>query len=299
MNTNGIDDSSKIEITSVPFVVSKTSNKFHDVKFRYGADVWEGCIPSEYKELSLSLSLEKVEELAKDWYIQLNYTNREKWREQAKTKWGTPESTETGRVFLELLTGEWECRSCGTGKINDQPAARIRDIKKRGYIVATKSKYCPTCDKRTYQDILVMIDVELEARPEYRKPISAATKKKILQTLNYKDIVFCATRTETELIVDHKFPSQRWDKPESDNSPDMSEAEIRSKFQLLTNQTNMLKSRFCDRCVKNSKRGIFMGIGWYNEGDENWQHQFSNEDGCKGCPWYDVETWRNALTSRI
>ena len=74
-------------------------------------------------------------------------------------------------------------------------------------------------------------------------------------------------RSEVELLVDHKFPSQRWTKPESDNPNDMLEMDITNKFQLLSNQTNMYKSRYCDTCVKTGKRASFMGIKWYYAGN--------------------------------
>src|SRR5690606_41582862 len=66
------------------------------------------------------------------------------------------------------------------------------------------------------------------------------------------------------------FRSQRWITKESANPDDMPETEIRKKFQLLSNQTNMWKSRYCDTCVKTGKRGDFMGTKWFYAGDENW-----------------------------
>ncbi len=103
-------------------------------------------------------------------------------------------------------------------------------------------------------------------------------------------------KSEVELLVDHKFPSQRWNVPESDNPNDMSTLAIKAKFQLLSNQTNTWKSRYCDTCVKSGKRGEFMGTKWYFAGNENWQGTSEyDEDGCIGCPWYDLELWKTKL----
>jgi hypothetical protein len=46
-----------------------------------------------------------------------------------------------------------------------------------------------------------------------------------------------------ELEVDHRFPQVRWSSPEGMNDPDMSDDDMRAKFQLLTRQNNLWKSR--------------------------------------------------------
>lgn len=148
-------------------------------------------------------------------------------------------------------------------------------------------------------DILVMlpsIETRFEHGNELRKPMSDVLKKRIKSALNYREVCFNVVRTDVELLIDHKFPSQRWNVPESDNPNDMSVAEIKKKFQLLSNQTNMWKSRYCDTCVKTGKRGEFMGTKWYYAGNENWAGKTPNdENGCVGCPWYDLELWKSKL----
>ncbi|GAI79334.1 unnamed protein product, partial [marine sediment metagenome] len=46
-----------------------------------------------------------------------------------------------------------------------------------------------------------------------------------------------------QLEVDHRFPQVRWSKDES-YDPELNEDELHSKFQLLTRQHNLWKSRF-------------------------------------------------------
>ena len=125
-------------------------------------------------------------------------------------------------------------------------------------------------------------------------------KKRIKNVLGHKEVCFNVVRTDVELLIDHKFPSQRWKEPESDNPNDMTVENIKNKFQLLSNQTNTWKSRYCDNCVKTGKRGDFMGLKWYFQGDENWngisQH---DENGCVGCPWYDLEIWKSKLLASL
>ena len=102
------------------------------------------------------------------------------------------------------------------------------------------------------------------------------------------------------MLIDHKFPSQRCRVAESKNNDDMPEETIKQKFQLLSNQSNMLKSRYCDRCVKESIRGDYMGIEWFYSGNENWKGKpTDDETGCIGWPWYDLEEWKKKLKSQL
>jgi ICEA Protein len=187
--------------------------------------------------------------------------------------------------------------------VNPQPASRLRDLKKQGYIIGSKRRPCQTCNQKTMHDILVMlpnIEARFEQGNELRKPISDVLKKKIKALLGHREVCFNVVRSDVELLIDHKFPSQRWIEPESDNLNEMGEAEIRHKFQLLSNQTNMWKSRYCDNCVKTGTRGNFMGIQWFYKGNENWNGKTVNdESGCIGCPWYDIDLWKKELLKRI
>jgi hypothetical protein len=104
----------------------------------------------------------------------------------------------------------------------------------------------------------------------------------------------------SELIIDHKFPSARWIRGESINNDNMSDDEIKNKFQLLTNQTNLQKERYCNRCIQTQIRGDFFGIKWYSSGNETWGGSSpSDEKGCIGCCWHDLEEWKNAFNNKL
>ena len=43
-----------------------------------------------------------------------------------------------------------------------------------------------------------------------------------------------------------------------------------------------------------------MGVKWYYEGNEDWNGKTENdENGCKGCPWYDLELWKSELRKKL
>ena len=284
----------KIKIGSI-FTVSKTDSQFVEVTFTYPAgSVWKGCFPLHYPPMSIQFNMNDIEPLLLAAYNQMAPESIRLCIDKTKKRWPKVTHSETYNVFEALLSGQWECRSCGAGKINDQPAARIRDIKKNGFVVATQSRLCAACKKKQYHDILLVFDIESEAKPEFRKPISASMKIQIINSLGSKDAFFDAVRPSNEFVIDHKFPSQRWNEPETDNNK-LTPSDIKNKFQLLTNQSNMLKSRLCDNCCRTGIRPDFLGIKWFYSGDENWVSNDNVGSGCYGCPWFDLEEWKNKI----
>lgn len=281
------------------FTVSKTDSRFLEVVFKYNADTWSGCFPIYYPPLSIQFDVSEIDDHLISGYKAMAPSCIESTRLECKKRWIGKKTSETYLVFEKLLSGTWECRKCGIGKINDQPAARIRDIKKQ-FTVATKNQFCVKCAQKEYHDLLILFDIKSEARPEFRKPIPAKMKEFIFKTLKRKDVFFDAYRSQNEFIIDHKFPSQRWIKPETDNDK-LNEQEVIGKFQLLTNQSNMLKSRECDSCKKTGKRPSFLGIKWFYQGNEEWSpiSELEPESGCIGCPWYDLSTWRSKLNEKL
>jgi hypothetical protein len=289
----------KLITKSEVFTVSKTDNVFIEVQFDYPNGVfWDGCFPVFYPPKSLQFDDADLDLLLQDAYLQLAPESIDSNISKIKQRWTGREDSETFHVFNTLLTGNWQCRSCGAGKINDQPAARIRDIKKNGFIIATKSKNCVVCKKKQYHDILLIFDLVGVKRPEFRKPISSAARSNIIQVLESTDVFFNSRRPAKEFVIDHKFPSQRWETHETDNEQ-LTEQEIQDKFQLLTNQSNMLKSRLCDACVRTGSRPDFLGIHWFYAGGKEWVAPKKGGTGCIGCPWYDLKEWKIRLQKEL
>ena len=104
-----------------------------------------------------------------------------------------------------------------------------------------------------------------------------------------------------QLEIDHRFPQVRWDKDEDVNDPSMSTKEIKQRFILLNRSNNLLKSRYCERCVQTGQRGYFSGIRYWYKGNDNWDSNISPHDerGCEGCFWYDPYKWRKLLNKLI
>lgn len=293
----------EVKLTNEFFVAEKTSDVFMEVEFKYGDKVWKGLLPKFLQKQGLDLTEEEFYNLINENYELLSPSKKDNWIKSSDSEWNDKNAA-TYKVLQALYSGEWECRVCGpVPQVNPQAAARIAALKKKGYIIGSKRKQCESCNKKTMHDILVMlpnIEKRFEHGNELRAPMSETFKRRAKSILGMTEVCFNVRRTAVELLIDHKFPSQRWNSPESPNPNDMPEEDIRSKFQLLSNQTNMWKSRYCDRCVKEGKRGDFMGISWYYKGTSSWEGENEHdENGCIGCPWYDLEKWKNKLKAEL
>ena len=161
-----------------------------------------------------------------------------------------------------------------------------------------KNIECPKCGFKTVHRKLKSL--EILDLTKSRSGVSAYLARKVKQVYNHEDALFLREFSPRELEVDHKFPQIRWQNNEEENKSSMSEKEIKSKFILLTRSNNLLKSRYCEKCVKTGKRGTFPGIYFWYEGDENWSGKDKyDENGCKGCFWYNPYKWREELNKIV
>ncbi|MDI1495456.1 MAG: hypothetical protein K8823_1178 [Cenarchaeum symbiont of Oopsacas minuta] len=221
------------------------------------------------------------------------------------------DNAKTLMVFEVLEDREWHCRTCeydhvgstqiaGSGGIQGlQRGSTNRD----GLEIDSKNNLCANCKKRTMHD-----KWSGNAKPKVTGgSLSNPVQQKVLELYNYKDVVEQIKRSANELTIDHRFPRLRWTDGygDADMKTDMSIEDIKKRFQLLkksngTASHNHLKSRACEKCFEENKRGSPFGIKFYYNGDENWEGEnLKDENGCHGCGWYDFNKWRKALNKFI
>jgi hypothetical protein len=221
------------------------------------------------------------------------------------------------KAYFEILREKkWECRRCGNAKIkSDQPGGSggprgLRDGTKLrpGLEIERKPKkeYCKKCRIKTVWD---------RWNGKYKSPkaesfISDKLAKRIFTYYKNKDPISGRELKNKHCVPDHRFPRLRWGESELTHEDDISEKDLREKFQLLKfvkddSNDNLLKSRACEKCKKTGKRGKIMDIDFYYDGtDENWpkgvpEEGKEAEEGCKGCGWYDVEKWKKELNKEL
>lgn len=285
--------------------MSKTEDTYIDVIFKYRNVTWNGAIPINYRYYGNKVEYEDIEKL-EEWielcYGYLSPETKMEWEAEVQKHWKNS-TGKTKEVFdalnLDKNLSTWKCRTHETGRVNDQSAARIKNMKERGFVILTERKYCEICKSSKIFDLLVRLPI-YPAGVVKRYNLSEKQKKEIYRVLGNKDVFFNTKKNSKELVIDHKFPSSRWENGEMPNEKIMTAEDIKSKFQLLTNQSNLIKERKCQNCVKNNIRGDFLGINWFHEGDQKWQGESKyDEKGCIGCPWYDLETWKNKLDKKL
>lgn len=107
------------------------------------------------------------------------------------------------------------------------------------------------------------------------------------------------------LLPDHKFSEIRWDENVPEENPvDMAPEKVRHKFQMMTTQRNQQKREVCRKCFKTDERGKIFGLNYYYEGTDKWDPNITKtgkeaERGCVGCPWYDIQKWREELQKKL
>jgi hypothetical protein len=146
------------------------------------------------------------------------------------------------KVFNLLSDQQWHCRQCEGKQIASGQYAGGGGIqslqrggtKRPGCVIETISQYCENCEA-------------LRARLRYRKTkqdrptgeiqsansaanIPEVLAQRILQVYDYTDIIEQRKRAVHELVIDHRFPMERWGESEPPHLSSMSENEIKKSF---------------------------------------------------------------------
>lgn len=212
------------------------------------------------------------------------------------------------RYFRILQDEEWHCRKCSQPIVGSEQLAGGGGVQglqrgnrtRPGIVIETVKQQCERCGQTTTWD---------RWTGEFKDANSAAgipkrLQRRILEYYDYYDSIELRRRQDHELVIDHRFPMERWGTTENQNDPTMSDEEIESKFQLLKKDTagnhNLLKSRACERCIASGIRGYPLGIKFFYSGGDMWPEDCPEsgpeaEQGCIGCGWYDFNTWRQEL----
>lgn len=262
---------------------------------------WETVVP--YYSRWSALFLEKEEDVAKHLISLKPYFTLEKmeqWRSTEWAKWENNRGNVTKWVFKALLTFKGvHIFPLPDGTFSDNPAKRIQEIKNAGYTVAS----VPSAENKQKTD-RVLLPIPLNNELGY-EVFTTQFKNRVIRLLNGVNAYESKATSKSSLIPDHKFSEIRWDDATKGENPmSMSDSEIIAKFQLLDNQRNQQKREVCRRCYQEGIRGTIYGIKYFYEGTERWNPNIPEvgkaaEEGCIGCPWYDIEEWRKRLNNLV
>jgi hypothetical protein len=284
----------------------KASESYLDVEFDWPDEQsnWKGSVPIEYRRTGVSARTE-----AEEWsvvvaaYEAMRPSERDAWVAAQEEFWRSKPNARITKAFFDVLVAEPVWR-CGKHELpaNRNPARRLQDIKEFGYTLSTNtSAPCKVCDENTTQYLLLRLPRGgMSGYETWSKSLRARIVNVLGNYDSYED-----SRTNRHLLPDHKFPEARWDQGTREVNPsDMPEADIKRKYQLLSNQRNQQKREACRTCVQTGRRQFPFGIRFYYEGVEFWPVSTpvsgrEAEKGCVGCGWYDLGAWRAALNAEL
>jgi len=196
-------------------------------------------------------------EKAYDW---VSEASARIWIAAEKELWGKEYGGKgvTKAFFYKLLNLKWNSVE-GDLPANRNWARRIQDIKEMGYTLATDTRmYCPKLKRSTTHILLLPFPRGVKTGYETFSP---KLRKRIISVLGSYDAYEGKVRPPNVLLPDHKFPEISWDENTREkNSDEMSDEEIRSKFQLLDNQRNLEKREACRKIIQTGKVGTLFGI---------------------------------------
>ena len=287
------------------YVHAKASESYVDVEIVDSDEVpvWDGAIPYQYRRTGLWLGTEQeVADYLLEIRAHFSPDNIRRWVGDELAYWeeNFRQADVTTPIFRRLLSMEWvyghEFPLNPDGTPNQNLQRRIQDIKDKGYTVASKR------EGRIWKRKLLPLP---RRAPLGYETISRGLRARILGVLNAENAYELSAANQAGLLPDHKFPEIRWDaETPRDNPDDMTDIEIRAKFQLFDNQRNEQKREICRRCFQTGERGVIFGIKFFYEGGSRWpdtvpHRGIAAEEGCVGCGWYDVRAWRQALNERL
>lgn len=292
----GLLQNTGIEVYSI-FDNNKASESY--VKTRFIQDdgfSWDTYVP--FIDRRAGLEIDDEEELAAYLISLKPYftpTAMEQWRTDELAR-GLISGDVTPEFFKVLLSFKEEFENFPA---NPNPARRIQDIKDAGYTLASVPR---AAGLKGFNRILLPIPLHTEMGYEAFTP---QFKARVIRLLSQRNAYEARVTAKKALIPDHKFSEVRWDDATKGENPmEMTDAEIRQKFQLLDNQRNQQKREICRRCFQEGIRGSIYGINYFYKGNERWDETIpatgkAAEKGCEGCPWYDIETWRQKLNEEL
>lgn len=284
---------------------AKAAEEFVSVRFQYPetGDTWEGWVPVVYRRTGLSLQApDDIEKHLEYVYAEMHPSKRGAWKASQEAYWSERKAQVTKSFYDKLAEGGWKCRACAL-PINPNFARRIQELKEMGYTIATDTKrFCSSCNTNTTHLLLLPIP-RADGKSNGYETWSPALRKRIAKVLGQHEVYDDTVNRHG--CPDHKFSEIRWDAATKAENPDtMTDAQIRRKFQWLTNQHNLQKKMVCLHCFETGERGSCFGIRFFYKGGPQWdaripQQGKAAEKGCVGCPWYDLAEWRKHLIKKL
>lgn len=203
-------------------------------------------------------------------------------------------------ILLENPSGVLRC--CLRDKLRErkidigQPAAQIRNLRSSGLNIPKLAK--SYCEVHKVLETMDRIDSPYLTGNDYLR-INHTPKDALLirRALGERD-AFTGIKVSTALEIDHRVPigRKRVSEETKENKVDANDSSaINTRYQVLTRENNLYKSRICEKCVKeNVKPAFFLKIG-IPESIGGGQVYIDGANDCSNCPF----AYPEAFTDKI
>lgn len=194
-------------------------------------------------------------------------------------------------VCRQCIAEEAEERGIKSTSIYGNGSTAIRTLSAAGFRLDSgtyKARKLPPCamhrSKNSYFDCLLDL---LPSEPGQRRAaMSTDSRRRIKIAIGERDAIKNLPVDSSDIEIDHR--DTRW---EGDEEPTdaLTTEQIRERYQTLSKGSNALKRERCKTCKETGIRPISPnGEGGYYTGTE----EFDPEIGCRGCFYFDPDTWR-------
>lgn len=304
-------------ITVIEFLDNTKASEFY-VRTEFVQDdgfSWTTIIPYEYRRTGLKL--QKEEDIAEYLKSIKKYFTREwmkSWVEKEKAECladieakekQNAEKVRLGKKATEIVTpyvllplfSLKECNNKTELPTNPNLQRRLQDLKDGGYII-------PIVQYGREKTTSTLLPFPKHKETGY-ETFTKQFKARVIRLLKHRNAFEARVTSTKSLIPDHKFSEVRWDdETKAENPMEMTDEQIIQKFQLLDNQRNQQKREVCRKCYQEGIRGTIYGINYFYKGTKRWDPNIPTtgkaaENGCIGCPWYDIEMWRKMLNKKL
>jgi len=286
---------------------NKASESYVSVDWKYNnLDVlWD--IPIEYRRTGTSFvgkTDEEINEYLSSVKKNCDPDNWERWKVEQVAFWETKKRAVTTKEFFDILSEDFTWKSVDSDLPNNPNwARRIQDLKEFGYTIATNTNLVDikTGIKCTHILLIPLPRGGISGYETWSKEL----REKIINVLGSFDEFEAKKQRKEGLLPDHKFPEIRWDaETKRESLEHLTTEDIKNDFQLMTNQRNQQKREVCRNCYQTSIRGNIYGINYFYKGTSFWDENIPKigkdaEEGCVGCPWYDIRKWRECLNKHL
>lgn len=259
---------------------------------------YETMVPIVYPKAALDLT---TEDMVSDYLRSI----KKYFTKEAVNQWfanellGIPDSDSIKYKFLRVLLSSKGKRLLSSDFPQNPNAQKIiQGWRDEGYFISTVHGSKETKGETPHW-ILPLPNI----KKTFYEKMSEPFVKKVLKSLGHINVFEC--RNTSGDLPDHKFSEIRWDENvATENSINITQDEIKNKFQILDTLRNQQKREVCRHCFETGERGTIYGIKFFYAGTDKWDANIPQtgkaaEAGCVGCPWYDIQKWREELQKLI